>query len=566
METLLKTAIANAKMQQPFGSPCIDVCRLNPQTGYCEGCFRTLEEIRSWKTMTDSDKRGLFEALLARSAAGHRGKRMLMIQGTASSAGKSTIVAGLCRLAKRAGLRVSPFKPQNMSLNSVVATGGGEMSRAQAWQAFAAGVDPHTDMNPILLKPNSSIGSQVIIQGRVACTLDARSYQQYKPIAMRAALDSFRRIRAASDIVFIEGAGSPAEVNLRHADIANMGFAEAVDCPVVLVADIDRGGMFAQVIGTLECLSERERARIAGVLINRFRGDLSLLKPGIDWLEAKTRKPVFGVIPYLHGLWLDQEDDLPAERSTRAAAGKAFMVVVPALPHLSNHTDFEPLRAHPQVDFRYVRAVDPAPAADLIILPGSKNVHADLLWLRQNGWDTYLLRHLRYGGKVIGICAGMKMLGRELRDRHTIESSASIERGLNLLNFITTLQPEKRLANVSGKLLLDQASVCGYEIHMGKTHGPALQRPAIRLEHSSEDDDAMPCYDGAISADNQIFATYLHGLFDAPAACCALLEWAGLKNAQCFDHDHRRQASIDQLADVMAKNINLNALWSAVQR
>src|SRR5260363_245525 len=249
METLLKTAIANAKMQQPFGSPCIDVCRLNPQTGYCEGCFRTLEEIRSWKTMTDSDKRGLFEALIARSAAGHR---MLMIQGTASSAVKSTIVAGLCRLAKRAGLLVSPFKRQNMSLNSVVATGGGEMSRAQAWQAFAAGVDPHTDMNPILLKPNSSIGSQVIIQGRVACTLDARSYQQYKPIAMRAALDSFRRIRAASDIVFIEGAGSPAEVNLRHADIANMGFAEAVDCPVVLVADIDRGGMFAQVIGTLE--------------------------------------------------------------------------------------------------------------------------------------------------------------------------------------------------------------------------------------------------------------------------------------------------------------------------
>ncbi len=491
---------------------------------------------------------------------------LLMIQGTTSSAGKSTIVAGLCRLARRAGLRASPFKPQNMSLNSVVTADGGEMSRAQAWQAFAAGVDPHTDMNPILLKPNSPTGSQVIIQGRVACTLDARAYQRYKPIAMRAALDSFRRIRAASDIVFIEGAGSPAEVNLRHADIANMGFAEAVDCPVVLVTDIDRGGMFAHVIGTLECLSERERARIVGVFINRFRGDLSLLKPGIDWLEAKTRKPVFGVIPYLHGLWLDQEDELPAQQHTRTAAGKALMVVVPTLPYLSNHTDFEPLRAHPQVDFRYVRAVDLMLAADLVILPGSKNVQADLRWLRQNGWETYLLRHLRYGGKVIGICGGMQMLGRELRDPHTIESSTSIERGLNLLDFITTLQPKKRLANVSGKLLLGQASVRGYEIHMGKTHGPALQRPAIRLEHSSEDDDEMPCYDGAISADNQIFATYLHGLFDAPAACCALLEWAGLKDGQCFDHDDRRQASIDQLADMIATHVDLDALWSVVQR
>jgi len=487
---------------------------------------------------------------------------MLMIQGTSSDSGKSTLVGALCRIAARTGLRVAPFKPQNMSLNSAVTVDGGEIGRAQAWQALAAGAEPEVDMNPVLLKPNSEIGAQVIVHGRSTGNLDARAYHQYKPIARQAVLESFARLQAKTDLVLIEGAGSPAEVNLREGDIANMGFATAVDCPVLLVADIDRGGVFAQILGTLACLSDNERALVKGVVINKFRGDVSLLQPGIDWIEAQTGKPVLGVVPFIPGLWLDAEDALPKHRHAQSETDARLRVIVPVLPRISNHTDFDPLRAHPQVDFRYVRLGDPIPAADLVVLPGSKSVQRDLQALRQNGWEPYLRRHLRYGGKLIGICGGLQMLGRQLRDPLGIESNIASTDGLGLLDFVTTLEPHKQLVNTAGALLLGEGasvSVRGYEIHMGVTEGAALSRPALRL-----DSGGQARSDGAISEDGQILATYLHGLFDTPDACEALLRWAGVDDAVRVDYNARRLASIETLADVVAEHVRLDVLWESV--
>jgi len=484
----------------------------------------------------------------------------LMIQGTSSDSGKSTLVGALCRIAARTGQRVAPFKPQNMSLNSAVTADGGEIGRAQAWQALAAGIAPEVDMNPVLLKPNSDIGSQVIVQGHSRGNFDARAYHQYKPVAMQAVLESFERLKAKTDLVLVEGAGSPAEVNLRQGDIANMGFATAVNCPVVLVADIDRGGVFAQILGTLACLPDNERALVKGVVINRFRGDVALLKPGIDWLEAQMNKPVFGVVPLIPDLWLDAEDMLPKQAPRRDVADGVLRVIVPALPRISNHTDFDPLRAHPQVDFRFVRAGEPLPAADLVVLPGSKSVQRDLAWLRQHGWDTYLRRHLRYGGKLIGVCGGLQILGRELHDPLGIESPVRRTAGLGLLDYATTLEPHKQLVNTAGTLLVDgQAPVRGYEIHMGVTEGPALSRPALLLSDGRTTRD-----DGALSEDGQILATYLHGLFDSPEACTTLLRWAGLERAAHVDHDARRLASIDKLADVVASSVDLDAVWRSM--
>ncbi|HZZ13993.1 MAG TPA: cobyric acid synthase [Paraburkholderia sp.] len=488
-----------------------------------------------------------------------------MIQGTTSDAGKSTLVAGLCRLARRAGVRVAPFKPQNMALNSAVTIDGGEIGRAQALQAVAAGIAAHTDLNPVLLKPTSDRGAQVIIHGKARMNLDARAYHEYKPVAFEAVLESYARLQAAYDTIFVEGAGSPAEINLRERDIANMGFAEAVDCPVVLVADIDRGGVFAHLTGTLACLSASEQARVRGFIINRFRGDIGLLKPGLDWLEAQTGKPVLGVVPYLHGLTLDAEDMLPPELRAPGAnqggeTGRTLRVVVPVLPHISNHTDFDALRAHPQVDFHYVRSGTPPPPADLIILPGSKNVPGDLAFLRAQGWDALLQRHLRYGGKVIGICGGMQMLGREVADPHGVEGAPGTSAGLGWLDYATVLTREKTLKNVTGRLALPGApDVAGYEIHMGETHGPALCTPALYL---GEAQDAQP--DGAISADGQILATYVHGLFDTPGACAALLAWAGLSGADEIDFPALREASLDRLADTLAASLDLPKLFAAI--
>ena len=462
----------------------------------------------------------------------------LMVQGTTSDAGKSTVVAALCRLLKRRGVHVAPFKPQNMALNSAVTADGGEIGRAQALQAIAAGVPPHTDMNPVLLKPSSDIGAQVIIHGKVRAQMNARDYHQYKTVAMQAVLESHQRLSAQYESIMVEGAGSPAEVNLRDRDIANMGFAEAVDCPVILVADIDRGGVFAHIVGTLSCLSESERTRIIGFVINRFRGDIALLEPGLDWLEQQTGKPVLAVLPYLHGLFLDAED---AVQPVQAAQG-AFRIAVPSLPRMSNHTDFDALRAHPEVDLRFVREGEALPASDLIILPGSKNTRADLAWLRSQGWPEHIARHLRYGGKVIGICGGFQMLGQSVSDPLGMEGHAGSSPALALLEMVTEMSPEKRLVQVQGVCAFDEgkATVSGYEIHMGVSTGAALDLPAFRIDGRAE---------GARSADGQVLGTYLHGLFDHPEAGAALLRWAGLQSQTKVDTAQLREASLDRLAD-----------------
>jgi adenosylcobyric acid synthase len=470
---------------------------------------------------------------------------VLMVQGTTSDAGKSTLVAGLCRWLHRRGIAVAPFKPQNMALNSAVTIDGGEIGRAQAVQAQAAGLEPHTDFNPILLKPTTDMGAQVIVHGRAIGAMQAQAYHDYKRVAREAVLASHARLVARYAAVIVEGAGSPAEINLRANDIANMGYAEAVDCPVILIADIDRGGVFAHLVGTLALLSPTERARIAGFVINRFRGDIALLEPGLDWLERETGKPVLGVLPYLMGLHVDAEDALPRER---AASGRAFRVIAPALPRISNHTDFDALRHHPDIAFSFVGPNEAPPPADLIVLPGSKSVRADLAWLREHGWEAALQRHLRYGGKVIGICGGLQMLGSAVHDPLGIEGPAGSSDGLRLLDLTTTLEPVKQLRNVTGRLAFADARVDGYEIHCGVSHGAALAQPALVLdgEHA----------DGAVSPDGQILATYVHGVFDSPAACRALLAWAGFDAPTAVDLVALREAGIERLADAVEAHLD----------
>lgn len=475
-----------------------------------------------------------------------------MVQGTTSDAGKSTLVAALCRVLHRKGVRVAPFKPQNMALNSAVTTDGGEIGRAQAVQAQACGLPPHSDMNPVLLKPNSDTGCQVIIQGKVNSNLEAAGFHAFKPTAMRVVMDSWTRLSHQYDCIVVEGAGSPAEVNLREGDIANMGFAETVDCPVILVADIDRGGVFAHIVGTLALLSESERSRVIGFVINRFRGDIALLQPGLDWLERETGKPVLGVLPYLHGLHIEAEDAVPV--ATKNVAGSALKVVVPVLPHISNHTDFDALRLHPQVDFRFVALHEPIPAADLIILPGSKNVRSDLQQLQSHGWQQELTRHLRYGGKVLGICGGFQMLGEWIHDPHGVEGGAGSSPGFGLLAMETTLQTEKRLNQVEGQLALADAQVTGYEIHMGISTGKALERPALYINGNPE---------GAISEDDQLAGTYVHGLFDHPDALKAWLVWSGLKaEPAAFDYGALRESELERLADCVETHLDWAKLRS----
>ncbi len=478
----------------------------------------------------------------------------VMVQGTTSDAGKSTLVAALCRWLARQDVRVAPFKPQNMALNSAVTCDGGEIGRAQAVQAQAARLQPHTDMNPVLLKPNSDTGAQVIIHGHAIGNMEALEYHVYKSTARTAVLESHSRLSGQYSVIVVEGAGSPAEINLRVGDIANMGFAEAVNCPVILIADIDKGGVFAHLVGTLALLSESEQARVVGFVINRFRGDQALLQPGLDWLEQHTGKPVIGVLPYLRDLHLEAEDAVPVNISAQQpspASGRGstnkLRVIVPVLPHISNHTDFDPLRLHPQIEFSFVGLGEAIPAADLIILPGSKSVRSDLDSLREAGWEAAIQRHLRYGGKLIGICGGLQMLGQAIHDPLGLEGEAGSSVGLGLLELSTTLQAEKQLRNVRGTLTLENAPVSGYEIHAGVSAGRSLQHPATLLEHGA---------DGAISNDGQILATYLHGLFESSAATDTLLRWAGLSEAATTDYHARREADIDRLADAVEQYLD----------
>jgi adenosylcobyric acid synthase len=501
----------------------------------------------------------------------------LMVQGTTSDAGKSTLVAGLCRLFARQGVNVAPFKPQNMALNSAVTIDGGEIGRAQALQAIACQLPPHTDFNPVLLKPSSDTGAQVIIHGKALTTLEAKAFfgpesRGYKTLALAAVMQSYRRLQQQYSLVVIEGAGSPAEINLRDGDIANMGFAEVADCPVIIIADIDKGGVFAHLVGTLALLSPSEQARVKGFVINRFRGDISLLQPGIDWLEAYTQKPVLGVLPYLHDLHLDAEDALidhpQSSLPTALSTSQRMSVLVLVYPRISNHTDFDPLRLHPQIDFRYVSMQSDAsstvwPNADVIILPGSKNVRADLAFMRQQGWDIKLKTHLRYGGKVIGICGGYQMLGELIDDPLGIEDIAGCSKGLGLLPITTVLTVSKTLTQVRGHLRLQhqRAEFSGYEIHCGES---SLTQSDVTQPLSIEQDaqQTMPItkLDGMVSNDQQILATYVHGLFDHPAACQLILQWAGLASHHAIDINQIREQQLNRLADVLEAHLDMNTL------
>ncbi|MGX9461614.1 cobyric acid synthase [Shewanella sp. A14] len=498
----------------------------------------------------------------------------LMVQGTTSDAGKSTLVAGLCRLFVRQNINVAPFKPQNMALNSAVTIDGGEIGRAQALQATACNIPPHTDFNPVLLKPSSDTGAQVIIHGKVLTTLAAKAFfgpqsQDYKALALAAVMQSYQRLQQQYSLVVIEGAGSPAEINLREGDIANMGFAEEADCPVIIIADIDKGGVFAHLVGTLALLSPSEQARVKGFVINRFRGDISLLQPGIDWLEQYTQKPVLGVLPYLHDLHLDAEDalvDAPNNPLTDTSVKLTVLVLV--YPSISNHTDFDPLRLHPKIDFHYVSLQSMGhsshwPAADVVILPGSKNVRADLTFMRQQGWDIKLKHHLRYGGKVIGICGGYQMMGELIDDPLGIEDDAGCSDGLGLLPINTVLTASKTLTQVRGHLRLQeqQAEFSGYEIHCGEsslTHSDVTQ--PILIKQVAEEPLPMTKLDGMVSDDQQILATYVHGLFDEPASCQLILQWAGLKSRQAININQIREQQLNRLADVLETHLDMNTL------
>lgn len=494
-----------------------------------------------------------------------------MIQGTTSDAGKSTLVTALCRLFHRRGISVAPFKPQNMALNSAVTQDGNEIGRAQAVQAYAAGLEPHVDMNPILLKPNTDTGAQVIIQGKAVGNMNAVGYHEYKSIAKVAALDSYHRLAEQYQAVLIEGAGSPAEINLRARDIANMGFAESINCPVIIIADIDKGGVFAHLVGTLDLLSQSEQDRVIGFVINRFRGDISLLQSGLDWLEERSGKPVLGVLPFLKGFHLESEDAV-AKSPIKTDSNTKLNIVIPIMPRTSNHTDWDALRLHPDVQVTLVGANAPIPPADLVILPGSKSVQSDLAFLRQEGWEDYLNKHLRYGGKVIGICGGYQMLGEQLLDPLGLENQHANTQsaGFGFIPMKTVLKEEKQLKQRHGKLTLSTNTssypqVTGYEIHSGVSSFSAnttINHFALLNNEKNKENGEK---EGYISEDGQIIGTYLHGVFDHPEALQTLLNWAGVDQAATFDYDQYRDSEINRLADSTEQNMDIDALIEQCQ-
>jgi len=477
-----------------------------------------------------------------------------MVQGTTSDAGKSILVAAICRILVNHGYQVAPFKPQNMALNSAVTADGGEIGRAQAVQAMACNIAPTTDMNPVLLKPNSDTGAQVIVHGKAVANMDAQYYHNHKPELLNAVLESHRRLSKQFEFVIVEGAGSPAEVNLRDRDIANMGFAEPADCPVIIVADIDRGGVFAHLIGTLDCLSESERSRVKGFVINRFRGDIRLLEPGLEWLKKKTGKPVLGVIPYIDNLHIEAEDAIHIKQ--QASHSNTINVVVPVLPRISNHTDFDALALHPNINFEFIKDASVFKGCDLLILPGTKNVRQDFEWLEKSGWKSKIEKHLRYGGKVMGICGGLQMLGKAIHDPHGIEGAPGSSNTLGYFDFETTLEKQKALKNVTGQLQDTTVTVKGYEIHAGVSSGTAFDNCLIDLgDHK----------DGVLHEDNNLFATYIHGIFDDTSMLEFLIHWVGLDELDEFNYQQHQQNELNRLARIVEKSLPVDTILSVIQ-
>jgi adenosylcobyric acid synthase len=482
----------------------------------------------------------------------------LMLQGTGSDVGKSLLVAGLCRALTRRGLRVRPFKPQNMSNNAAVTTDGGEIGRAQALQARACGVAASVHMNPVLLKPQTDVGAQVVVQGKVLRNAAARDYAALKPTLMPAVLDSFERLGRDADIVLVEGAGSPAEVNLRSGDIANMGFAVAADAPVVLVADIDRGGVIASLVGTHAVLPDGECARVAGFLINKFRGDASLFDDGLRIIEERTGWPSFGVVPFFPGARvLPKEDavalDAPPERKT----GAAVVIAVPRLSRIANFDDLDPLSAEPGVAVDLVDPDRPLPLdADMVLIPGSKATRADLDDLRANGWDVDIRALARSGAVIVGICGGYQMLGTVVSDPEGVEGPAGRTEGLGLLNVETVLGGDKVLVEASGREAGSDIPVHGYEMHIGRTRGADAARPWLRFPGGDHDG-------GAVDATGRVMGCYVHGLFASDAFRRAFLARLRAGTFEQEAWDARVERALDGLADHLDAHTDVDALLNA---
>ncbi|MFC3615654.1 cobyric acid synthase [Lutimaribacter marinistellae] len=478
--------------------------------------------------------------------------RSIMIQGTGSDVGKSIIVAGMARAFSRRGLSVAPFKPQNMSNNAAATPDGGEIGRAQALQARAAGRAPHTDMNPVLLKPESETGAQVVVQGRAVGSLGARDYGRDKPDLMHAVLESYRRLCADADLVLVEGAGSPAETNLRRGDIANMGFACAAGVPVVLVGDILRGGVIAQVVGTRAVLDEQDLSWVRGFAVNRFRGDVSLFDDGRDDIAARTGWPCLGVVPWFHDAWR-----LPAEDSMdiRSAPGVGLKIVVPHLPRMANFDDLDPLSAEPEVSVEIIPEGRPLPGdADLVLIPGSKSTIADLASFREQGWDIDLLAHVRRGGHVLGLCGGYQMLGRKIKDPHGFEGVASEVDGLGLLDIETVMHGTKEVSPRQAIALPSGAPVTGYEIHIGRSSGPDCSRAWLEVNGRPE---------GASSSNGRIRGCYLHGLFASDAFRADYLGTLGAGSVPGYEDGI--DDVLDRLADHLERHMDLNRLLSLAE-
>jgi len=476
-----------------------------------------------------------------------------MFQGTGSDVGKSLIVAGLCRALSNRGLRVRPFKPQNMSNNAAVTADGGEIGRAQALQARACRVAASVHMNPVLLKPQSDVGAQVVVLGQVTGNASARDFQRLKPGLLPTIVDSFDRLKAAADIVLVEGAGSAAEVNLRANDIANMGFARAAGVPVILIGDIDRGGVIAQLVGTHAVLDPADANLIAGFLVNKFRGDPILFQPGMQFIAERTGWRAIGLVPYFRDAGrLPAEDAVALDR--RTSEDGTIIVAAPRLAHIANFDDLDPLRLEPSVRVVIVAPGKALPGnADLVILPGSKATIADLEDFRRNGWDIDLRAHLRRGGRVLGICGGYQMLGTQVADPQGVEGIPGNTPGLGLLDIETILTTNKTLTEVTGTSISDKTPFRGYEMHVGRTQGPDCARPLLRFT------DGRP--DGAISADGRIRATHVHGLFTDDRQRAALLSWLG-GNAAGFSYEAEVDRVLDALADHLARHIDLDWLLS----
>jgi adenosylcobyric acid synthase len=483
--------------------------------------------------------------------------RAIMLQGTASNVGKSLLVAGLARALTLRGLAVRPFKPQNMSNNAAVTPDGGEIGRAQALQARAARVPLSVHMNPVLLKPQSEIGAQVIVQGKVVANANARAFQALKQSLMPAVLESFGTLKRDADIILVEGAGSATEINLRKHDIANMGFARAVEVPVVVVGDIDRGGVIASLAGTKAVLDPEDAKLVAGFIVNRMRGDLTLFADGMAEIERRTGWPALGLVPFFDGARrLPAEDAYDLGEAQNARGKGRIRIAVPLLPRIANFDDLDPLAAEPDVDLVLVKPGEPLPVCDLVVLPGSKATIADLAALRAEGWDIDIAAHVRRGGRVLGLCGGYQMLGRAIADPRGIEGVPSTVPGLGLLEVDTEISGDKSLTEVSGTTLADGVAVRGYEMHMGVTTGPDAARPLIRLDDGHAD--------GAVSADGRVAGTYVHGLFAEDAQRRAWIARLG-GTPSALSHDAEVERTLDAFAAHLEAHVDIDRLLKATR-